>query len=203
MSLLVTGPKPAYRAAPSPTPPQESDKPDLSALEVETASPVAASLREQELNLKIVCLMIANGETPEATAKKSGNKLEWVRKVIGSPVGMDLIIRLQHESNPDPQVRIRKMASIALDAQTRLLLSPSTPHSVLAKVSNDVADRAFGKAIQVTENRNLNFDLKDARKLDDSIRATEEKLKRIADMQKKLALPVGQSDAYADSIKAS
>lgn len=171
-----------------------TQRPQLDPMEVQPVVQEPVPLREQELRFKMVCLLIANGESQEATARKVGCSLEWVRKIISAPVGMDMIVKMQQDSNPDHNSRLKKMAGIALDAQTRLLLSQTTPAAVLAKVSNDVVDRAHGKATQVTESRVFNFDLKDAKKVDDAIKASEEKLARIEALQKKLSLPVGRSE---------
>lgn len=142
--------------------------------------------KEQELTFKLVCFLIANGESPEGTARKVGCTVEWVNKVKSAPVGMDMIIRMQQDSSPDVHARVKKMSSIALDVQTRLLLSQHTPPAILAKLSNDVIDRAEGKATQITETRNFNFDMKDAKKIDEAILATQEKLARIESQQKRL-----------------
>lgn len=148
------------------------------------------SFNEQELAMKMVCLLVANGETTKATAQKCGCDESWVRKVISSPAGMDMIVRFQHDSNPSLAGRLGKMAGIALDVQLKLLLSETSTDAVKAKVAQEVIDRAHGKAIQITENRNVSFDLKDAVALDQALLASQEKLRRIEEMQKKLAISV-------------
>jgi len=101
-----------------------------------------------------------------------------------------MIIRMMHDANPDPLVRIRKLSSIAIDAQARLLLSSTTAPAVLAKVSQDVIDRAQGKATQVTESRVLTFDMSNMGKIDEGIKAVQERLERIEATRKRLSSPV-------------
>ena len=150
--------------------------------------------REQELTNKMICLLVANGESYEQAGKKLNIPADQVRAVVSQPRWMDMVVRFQADASNTPQERVRKMGSIALDVQTRLMLAPGTADAVRAKVAQDVADRAMGKAIQTVETRNLHFDLKDAAAVDKALKASEEKLARIEALKKSLALPVGSID---------
>lgn len=153
---------------------------------IEPASSI--ELKSLDSALKLVCHLIASGESIEATHRKTGIPVEDIEGVISTPRGQDLIVRMQAEMTPDPQQRLKKLATLAVDVQTRMLLNKHTPATILAALTRDVLDRAYGKAVQVTENRNLNFDLKDANALDRALVAQAEKVKKIEDMQRKLAI---------------
>lgn len=164
--------------------------------QVVTQEPTTLQLspREQELTKKMVCLLIANGETIEETARKLTMSPNEVYAITSDERWADVIVRMQSDSSPTPQERVKKMTSIALDVQTRLLLNPSTPPAVRAKVAQDVSDRGMGKAVQSLEIKSLHFDLKDAVAVDRALKASHEKLQRIEDLKKRLSLPVGRID---------
>lgn len=143
-----------------------------------------------DLAMKMVCLCVSNGETFEETASKVGVSLKEVQAIIARPSAQDLIVRYQAANNPTIIGRVKKLAQVALDVQTRLLLSADTSDTVKARVAQEVIDRAEGKAIQVTENRNLNFDLKSAEVIDKQMAAQMMKLHNIEQMRKKLAVPI-------------
>ena len=58
--------------------------------------------------------------------------------------------------------------------------------------TSDLLDRSLGKAVQVTENRNLNFDMNDPRALDKAIQAQLSKLQQleVIEARVKAATPV-------------
>lgn len=153
--------------------------------------------KQKDLLTKMVCLLVANGETSEQAARKVGIAEKEVVRIISSTQGMDLVVRFQSDSNPDLLSRVKKLANVALDVQTRLLLSPNTSDSVKARVANEVIDRAHGRATQVTETRNLNFDLKSADALDKALEAQQAKLTRIEETQKRLAVPVSSRAMFS------
>jgi hypothetical protein len=161
-------------------------------VEVEVAG-VVMSPREEHLTRQMVCLLVANGESIVSVAGKLGLTESCVEATVMSQRGLEMIVRFQHDIAPDPFVRVKKMASIALDVQTRLLLGPASD-TVKAKVANEVLDRAHGKATQVIETHSMHFDLKDAMQVEKAIAASSEKLRRIEEMQKKLTVPVGRAD---------
>lgn len=154
----------------------------------------ALSPRESAMRTQMVCLMIANGEPISSVATKLKLSEKLVENIVMIPSSMEMIVRFQHDIAPEPRQRIGKMASIALDVQTRLLLG-SAPDSVKAMVSENVLNRAMGKATQVIETRTLHFDLKDAAAIDNAMKASQEKLKRIEDLQKTLAISVSSRAA--------
>lgn len=155
-----------------------------------TLAKVASQFSAEELLVKIVCKSVAEGESIQAVSNKIGLALADVQLILEHPKSQDMIVRFQAEVSSDPAGRIRKMTNMALDVQTRLLLDKKTPATVLAKLSNDLIDRNQGKAIQITENRNMNFEMKDADALDRALSAQNEKLRRIEELQKRLAVPV-------------
>lgn len=146
--------------------------------------------REEELLRQMVCLLVANGEGQDAVAKKLDLTAMQVRSIVSQPASMDLIVRFQAETSSSVSQRVKKLAHLAVDVQTRILLDEKTAPAVRAKIAQEVLDRAEGKAVQVVENRNLNFDLKDAQAIDRQMAAQMQKLQRIEDMQRKLAIPV-------------
>ena len=167
-----------------------TDWPD-SAPEEQLALPETA--REKALKVQMVCLLVANGESVDVTARKVGMSAKEVQTMIGRPDSMDMIVRFQADGGKPVSQRIKSLAQIAVDVQTRLLLDPATAPTVRAKVAQEVIDRSEGKAIQVTENRNLSFDMKDAAAIDRQMVAQVQKLERIEQMQKKLAISVAAS----------
>lgn len=137
------------------------------------------------VNSKLICFFLAGGEPAAAVAKKLGVSEETVTRVAGSDDGGALIIRLQTALFPDPAIRVRKLAHAALDVKTKLLFS--TGNDVLRNnVATDILDRTMGKATQVTENRNINFDIKDVEGLDRQIAASQERLSAIDKMKRTL-----------------
>lgn len=157
--------------------------------------PRILSPRENALTEQLVCVLVANGESTKAIAKKLDLPDSYIDRVCASPRGQDMVVRFQIDVCPDPRSRIKKLAELAVNVQTKLLVDPKTPVAVLAKVSQDVIDRAHGKATQVIESHNLNFDVKDAVQLEKALQASQDKLKRIEDMRKKLSIPVHAEQA--------
>lgn len=167
-------------------------------LVAEQVSKLSAVSREQELLTKMVCLLVANGESMDVVAKKLTLPVREVHAIAGRPESIDMIVRFQADGGKSVVQRVKSLAQIAVDVQTQLLLDPKTAPTIKAKVAQEVIDRAEGKAIQVTENRNLNFDLKDAAAIDRQMVAQMQKLERIEQMQRKLAI-----DVPSHSIKST
>lgn len=137
----------------------------------------------------MVCLMVANGETIEAVARKLQTTEKVIEMYLKTPQAQDMVVRFQHDIAPEPRARVAKMANVALDVQTRLLLGGASD-TVKASVAQSVLDRHLGKATQVLETRSMHFDLKDSVAIDNALKASQEKLKKIEDMQKRLAISV-------------
>lgn len=147
------------------------------------------SPREVQLRNQMVCLMVANGETIEAVARKLQTTEKVIEMYLKTPQAQDMVVRFQHDIAPEPRARVAKMANVALDVQTRLLLGGASD-TVKASVAQSVLDRHLGKATQVLETRSMHFDLKDSVAIDNALKASQEKLKKIEDMQKRLAISV-------------
>lgn len=142
------------------------------------------------LNGKLICFYVAQGEPADAVAKKLGCSNEQVERILASPEGTEMVIRLQTALYPDVRTRIAKITHLAVDTKFRLLMT-STSEAIKDKVATDLLDRAMGKATQVTENRNYNFDAKDAEALQRQLDAGRERLDKLATMKRALqdALP--------------
>lgn len=139
-----------------------------------------------ERDRKMICMLVAMGEPIEAVARKVEVEEKVVHAIIGSDDGMDQILRFQMAMFPDPMVRVKRMANLALDTQMKLMTRAGTSDSVLAKVTQDVLDRAMGKATQVVENRNLNVNVTDMQSADRALKAQQERLARLEAVQQKL-----------------
>lgn len=148
----------------------------------------AFPVKVQEMNSdqrKMVALLMALGETREEVARKLLIPASQVESFCHSPEGVELVVRLQTALFPDPTVRVKKAAHSAIDAALKLLYT-SKKEEIVAKIAIDLMDRSLGKAVQVNENRNITFDLKDVEAADKALAAQEERLARLEAMQRKL-----------------
>lgn len=139
------------------------------------------------VNAKLACFFAAQGEPLEAIAKKLGTTLELVEAAVNSPQGTELVIRLQTALFPDIRQRIQRAAHSAMDVKLRIL-NTSSNEALRDKVATDILDRTLGKATQVTENRNMNFDVKDHEALTRQLAAGRERLDKIESMKRALEL---------------
>jgi len=140
---------------------------------------------EAEANFRLTCFLAAQGDDRETIAKKLGILVEVVDTFLSSSRGSTMMLRMQSALFPDPKVRIKRLANTALDTQVRLMLT-SKDEKIRAAVSQNLLDRAEGKATQVIENRNLNVNLNDAVALDRAIVGQQERLAKLEEMAKKL-----------------
>lgn len=154
---------------------------DLSVLEVEL---VGEKRQLGEQDKRMVCLLVALGETEEAVARKLEITPKQVSDVIKAPDGIESVIRFQHAAFPDPALRLKKLSNLAIDRLTKILLTGSDTNA--AKVGADFLDRSMGKATQVVENRNLNVQITDMAAADRAIMAAEQRLMRLQETQDKL-----------------
>lgn len=167
----------------------------LAVLDEVNATPIA-KVSEREGNIRLVCFLAAQGEGVETIARKMDLPETFVDACVHSAQGADMIVRFQNALYTDVPTRINKTANLALDRKIKLMLT-STNDAVVNSATSDLLDRSLGKAIQVTENRNMNFDMNDPRALDKAIQAQLTKLQKLEDIEArvKAAVPVKeQSD---------
>lgn len=151
---------------------------DLSILDLAlsgTTPSVATEVREQDK--KLVLTMVALGEPTDAVARKLGVRLPFIDSLVKSDEGVNEIIRLQSALFPDPQLRIKKLANLALDVKLRLMLTAKS-EVVRNSASTDILDRAGGKAVQRTQEVN-SFDDLTPEALDRTIAKQNEKLDKL------------------------
>jgi len=144
----------------------------------EVAEKPLGQLTEREGNQRMVCFLAAQGDDVDMIAKKLDLPVAFVNGCVNSAQGADMIIRLQNAIFPDVKLRIERLANMALDRKVKLMLT-SQNDAVVNSVTTDILDRTLGKAIQVTENRNLNLNMNDPHALDKAIEAQSEKLAKL------------------------
>lgn len=157
---------------------------DLSILDLTPSTTVVDSSEARAVDKKLVHVLVALGEPVEAVSRKLGVSISFVEQLIKSSEGTAEIIRLQSALFPDPQVRIKRLANLALDTKVKLMLSAKS-EVVRNAASTDILDRAGGKAIQRTEVVNSFEDLTpDA--LDRTIAKQKEKLDMLEETERKI-----------------
>ena len=149
----------------------------LEVLDVVQDKPLS-QLTEREGNIRMVCFLAAQGDDVGTIVRKLDLPEQFVLGCINSSQGADMIVRLQNAMFPDVRLRIDRLANLALDRKVKLMLT-STNDAVVNAVTTDLLDRTLGKAIQVTENRNLNLNMNDPLALDKAIEAQSEKLAKL------------------------
>jgi len=154
----------------------------LDILDIEPAKP-AQELSEEVK--KMVLLLIAIGEPSEQVAAKFRLSKFDVDQLVKSKEGIEAILRMQTALFPDAQVRIKKLAHLAVDQQVRLMLTAKS-EGVRAKIAADMLDRSVGKAVQVIENRNVAMAGMDMEATDHALRAQEDRLARLEAVQRRL-----------------
>lgn len=175
-------------------------RPDLDILDIEcsdvavaesprgasVSSPSSTALSTFDAKDKqLVAMMVAIGEPTEQVAGKLGIDKLAIERFLKSAEGTEQVIRFQTAMFPDPTARIKRTAHLAIDASMRLLLRGSS-EATIAKVAADLLDRANGKAVQLTENRNLNINISDMAAADRALEAQNERLKRLEETAEKL-----------------
>jgi hypothetical protein len=153
----------------------------LDILEIEAP---ASDVWTDELK-KMVLLMVAIGEPISQVAGKFKLKVEQVENLVKSRDGTEAILRMQTALFPDAQVRLKKLAHIAIDQQLRLMLTAKN-EGVRAKIASDMLDRSVGKAVQAVENKNQAMADMDLASADRALLAQEERLARLEATQKQL-----------------
>ena len=178
--------------------------PDLSLLDLESdlavLPPNASTESVDSTNRKIVCLLIAQGEPREAILAKLGVTNSFFDKIINSDSGIEQIVRLQSALFPDPQQRIKRMANMALDTVAKLMLGAKS-EQIRGKMAVDLLDRAGGKAVQRTENVNVDIDNLTQDSLDRALAAQKAKLDRLelVEARVRAAKPVNELKPVAAS----
>lgn len=170
---------------------KEMDKQQTLLAALEVVDKPLAQVSEREGNIRLVCFLAAQGEGVETIARKLDLPEAFVDGCIHSSQGADMIVRFQNAIFTDVPTRINKVANLALDRKIKLMLT-STNDAVVNSATSDLLDRSLGKAVQVTENRNLNFDMNDPRALDKAIQAQLSKLQQleVIEARVKAATPV-------------
>ena len=134
----------------------------------------------------MAAFLVANGEPSEQAAMKMGAPLRLVQDFIKSPRGSELVVKMQSALFPDPVTRVRKLANVAVDVMSQILLRGDVKPELRFKAAVDVMDRAMGKAVQVHESRSLVVNVDNLEAADRALAAQQERLTRLEEMQKKL-----------------
>lgn len=162
-------------------------KPSL--LDIIDIAPAFATLPSSELTMEVkqmVAFLLSQGEPMENVAKKLKLEIQQVRVFSESVKGTEMIVRFQSALYPDPAQRVKKLANLAIDVNAQIMLRGETKPELRAKVASDFMDRSMGKAIQVTENRNLNITVESLDAADKALKSQNERLAKLEAMQKKL-----------------
>lgn len=151
---------------------------------------LAEEARESFVTEKMICLLVSMGESADTIARKLSVPVSRVEAVIATPQNVDTIIKMQATICPEPLERLKKLTNLAIDVKVKLLMTAKS-ETVRDNVASDIIDRAMGKAIQITESRNINFDVKDIGALDKALEAQMARLNKLEATQKALrAIPV-------------
>lgn len=148
-------------------------------------------LSSNEVDYRLVAFFAAQGVPMDDIAQRMEKPVEWVDVVLGSSRGSDLMLKYQASLFPNVQDRVKRLASIALDTQVKMLLTSQSEKTLLT-LTNNLLDRSMGKAIQVTETRSINVNVDDVDALDRALIAQQERLKKLESMERAL-LPAGTS----------
>lgn len=135
---------------------------------------------------RMVAFLVANGEPGETAAMKLGVPVKLVQEFIASAKGSELVMKMQSALFPDPVTRVRKMANLAVDVMSQILMRGDMKPELKLRAAVDVMDRAMGKAVQVHENRSLVMNVDSLEATDRALAAQQERLTRLEEMQKKL-----------------
>lgn len=146
-----------------------------------TEAAKAPTKREQ--NQQLMAAMYAAGDGVDEIAKKLDIDQATVAAFVSSKYGATMIVRLQAAYTPDPRQRVTKMAHSALDTLQVLMLTAQS-ETVKLGAANSIADRAMGKAVQVVESRNFNFDVNNLQDLDRSLGSLDEQITKLEQMKK-------------------
>jgi hypothetical protein len=165
-------------------------KPDLSVLDLDASqvtdvptTQVAVVLDEKDK--KMIALLIAMNSTLDVISRKLGLEREVIGDYVSSEEGAETIIRMQTSLCPDPRERIKKVQNLAVDALTRVILKGKNEANII-RAATDLLDRGQGKAVQITENRNLNVNVTDMKAADQALAAQKERLNRLEITRQKL-----------------
>lgn len=135
---------------------------------------------------RMVAFLVANGEPAETAAMKLGVPVKLAKEFIESAAGSELIVKMQSALFPDPVTRVRKMANLAVDTMSQILMRGDVKPDLKFRAAVDVMDRAMGKAVQVHESRSLVVNVDSLEAADRALAAQQERLTRLEEMQKKL-----------------
>lgn len=145
---------------------------------------IAAEQTSNEQLLRVVAALAATGSDVDTICKTLGLKPDQVRQILSDKRAAATISRIQSVFFPEPGARVKKLGNLAVDTILQLMLTAEKDETRL-KAAQDLADRALGKAVQVTENRNINFNVDEVNNLDQSIETLQ---KKIDDTQRMLAM---------------
>jgi hypothetical protein len=107
-----------------------------------------------------------------------------VETLLSEPANADLVIRLQGSLYPDVQQRIKRLGNAALDQIHKTMLTGAPKERFAAAES--LLDRAIGKAIQVTESRNLNINVNDPKAVDAALTTQQSRIAKLEQARDKL-----------------
>ena len=145
-----------------------------------TSQPLAAGTERTD-RIQMICFLAAQGDSTGTIASRLKLTEQYCTTVIESHA--DEIVRMQSSISPDPKLRISRLANLALDKKAAILLS-SKDEKLVNAVASDILDRSMGKAIQITENRNMNFDMTEDADLDKQIARTHQRIAQLERMSK-------------------
>ena len=147
-------------------------------------SGVAEKQASNEQLLRVVSALAATGSDVGTISKTLGLVEDQVRELLGTKLAAATIARIQSVFYPDASQRVTQLGNLALDTILQVMLTAEKDSDRL-KAAQDLADRALGKATQVVETRNLNFNVGEVEQLDQSIEMLQ---KKIADTQRMLTM---------------
>ncbi len=142
---------------------------------------VAESVSADAKLLRVVASLAAAGSDTATVAKAIDLPEAQVAAMIKSKECITLINRIQTAFCPDPAQRVKQMGNLALDTIQSVMLTADKDADKL-KAAIDLADRALGKATQVVETRNLNFNVNEVGQLDESIETLQKKIEQTTKM---------------------
>lgn len=141
------------------------------------------ALSEREQNQKLMALYAAVGDSAEAIARKLSLPDAVVNAFLNSGQGVAQVLRFQQTYIQDPAQRVKALGNAAVDVIFTIARTADKPETRL-KAAVDLADRAMGKAVQVVENRNINFDVGNIDEMERQIAARQERVSKLREMSR-------------------
>lgn len=139
---------------------------------------------QERLSHRLVAVAAAQGSSRDEIAEQFGYGSTQVARILRLPWVKDLVLRIQANRQLSVEQRLRTMAPHALDTLGDLLSAES--ENVRAAVARDLLDRVLGKAIQRSENVNINATPSDVQELNSEMSHLDEQLEEIRKRKQQL-----------------